>query len=518
MDSEKDYTPKNSNQAQIAINYNIFSILSYLQASDIPKLINLCKPTKEIIEKKTIKWMLFGESSLKHPNGFHIKNLKQSDNHQTALFSEIYRSPDIKLDRDLEIAGHSSHDFTQTPEKTLDASQNISIYNQNFWSSKGSDKPNVTEYIIYAFRDSKVGIIESISIRFYQERQFPVPNDYFPATSVKFHFGCFPHQYDYSTEELLVSDHYNGQNNKIRVDLPHNYVCKYLKVELIGKSGVQLSDRKYYTCIDYLILKGKTLDLQNSPSVNHSLSNYYEEHQGTAQRNEFLKDIFSFLPPGCPIETLAASSTSDFFDIEKTKMFLVRCLQEIKPTDNLTAADFVFKYQILRKAMEIVGPLNSSMQEKEKYLKLIEKIGCLTLPETKLVVGDWIQNEYLPVVRRVKEPGNNPFSDHWRQMVQNFLNMRIQIEYFHENYYVTSGPGLFPTEIHRLMDIMKDYEPYLKHLKENYVAKEVILKTDDLGTIFRTLYRSSIKMHEYGPILSDQNFNIIDDEDNHDLD
>ncbi|TNV80659.1 hypothetical protein FGO68_gene3198 [Halteria grandinella] len=155
--------------------------------------------------------------------------------------------------RHLEIEGvkASSQDFNQSIYRTLD--RNSLDF---FWSSTGSVTTEHTESLVYKIsqlRGESKALIRSVIIAAFRSR-FQPHSPLYPPRQIQLEIGDSPDEYFYQSPIFEVNQ--NSDKEQIFTISPDFIVGEYIKVNLIGKPGIQTTDNKYYHAIRYVGFMG----------------------------------------------------------------------------------------------------------------------------------------------------------------------------------------------------------------------------------------------------------------------
>lgn len=105
---------------------------------------------------------------------------------------------------ELEPVWSSSSDYNQTAQCLLEASENL------FWSSKGSDTPQASEFIIFKLKTGNLISPDTIEVQFYEEDYFEEDYNFFSCWGLRVYgsMTClFDEEHEYGYFEINSPKH-----------------------------------------------------------------------------------------------------------------------------------------------------------------------------------------------------------------------------------------------------------------------------------------------------------------------
>lgn len=235
-----------------SINDLPFELVSLiLQKVDLDSIKKCCLTTKKwlnIIKSANYMISLCNEKFVNYPKIGYRSITEEDINFGKTLIT----SKNELINLDLLLYDFSSYDnIFQHPLLSISKHPHV------FWSSIGTDEPS-DEYITYGI-NSSIGVISEVHIKFYEAfylgriengEGFPC----FSSRTIKLEIFNERQNKIFSSPEYLVK-----QNNSSQV-LKFNPVfvtkdCR-IRLNLIGKIEKQISDLKYYTCVNSFEIYG----------------------------------------------------------------------------------------------------------------------------------------------------------------------------------------------------------------------------------------------------------------------
>ena len=293
----------------------------------------------------------------------------------------------------LKAYSHSSVDFDQSLTKVL---QNDDKNKKVFWSSKGSKSEDANEYfIVWGGLDVALNA-SKLKIEFYKEQDFPENNNYFPAKQVQISVGIYENEQEIKSPVYNVSDVLIYERT-ISIPIPTKEIFRFLRVDLIGKVGIQLHDNRYYTCIGNLELEGQVLDLkkfkslrdlikkttnssQNMNPYKNSLVTRFNLNESEVnllnnQNIDFLSKSIGKILTDVKIKNLNKNNIKTFFDI----YFTFQCLR--------------YDYVFLKNSFYTINDKNERLAIIKDFLSMFnEKIGFGTKEESRFFLEEFVYN------------------------------------------------------------------------------------------------------------------------------
>lgn len=240
----------------------------FVSMKEVCMLRQVCSTWKQKVDTVVCKKILYnGTNSILRINSISIP--PSATPYQ--FLQSLYSQPVKTVTPQLELTGHSSHDFNQHPYNMYieDIQNNHNEYfgHSGFWSSQGSEKQTQDkEFVSFALPNNEILFPDRLTLNFYRETSFDPPNDLFPSSSITITLSLSP---DFVEDKRLTfSKTYPAEKTNLKQSFQlEGFLCKYIKITFNDKLGLQTQDMKYYVCVERLSLSGRIL----TPSTSATL-------------------------------------------------------------------------------------------------------------------------------------------------------------------------------------------------------------------------------------------------------